>query len=360
MTAVKETETATDDRLMEATLQRLEPHDWGAALAQFADGNFYQTHAYGSVSWGAKQLLHLLVREGGRLRAAAQVRVARVGPVWGVAYVRWGPCVHRWDGEWDGQAFRKALEVLREEFVRRCRWVVRVIPHLFCEDREAQSAVRVLQGLGFREHQTAGIYRTVRLDLSLPLEALRKQLDGKWRNQLNAAGRNGLEIQQGTGPDLFARFVALYDEMMARKRFETTVDVREFARIQEQLSPSEKMQIALAVRDGQLHAGLVATGVGHTGIYLLGATGEAGLKSKASYLLQWRMIEHLKATGCRLYDLGGINPQGNPGVYHFKSGMGGKEVRQLGRYELAPSRAHLKLLHLAESVRRFLKGLRAQ
>ncbi len=36
----------------------------------------------------------------------------------------------------------------------------------------------------------------------------------------------------------------------------------------------------------------------------------------------------------------------NPGVYHFKAGMGGIECRQLGRYERAPSAWHRRVLGL--------------
>lgn len=345
---------------LQATLRKLEPQDWSAKLAEFADGNFYQTYAYGSVSWGENQLAHLIVREGEVARAIAQVRMARIGRLWGVAYVRWGPCVFRRGEGWDGRAFGKALEVLRDEFVGRRGWVLRVLPNLFREAADAEPARRVLEALGFREQTASRSYRTIRLDLALSLDDLRQRLDGKWRNQLNAARRNRLQVIEGTESSLFDRFAALYDEMMTRKRFVTSVNVRQFARIQERLPEAEKMRVALALCDGQTHAGLVATGIGDTGIYLLGATGDAGLQSKASYLLQWRMIEYLKSAGCRFYDLGGINPEANPGVYHFKAGLGGEEVSQLGCFELAPSEVRRKVLHLAEAVRmwwtRFRKG----
>jgi hypothetical protein len=37
--------------------------------------------------------------------------------------------------------------------------------------------------------------------------------------------------------------------------------------------------------------------------------------------MQW-----LKENGVRWYDLGGIDPDQNPGVYHFKKGMSGLDV----------------------------------
>ncbi len=344
----------------QSSLKPLEPGDWSALLAQFADGNFYQTHAYGSVSWGKGSLTHLAVRQENQVHALAQVRQIRLGRWLGVAYVRWGPCARRRGAAWDPVAFHCALAALSEEFVQRRGWVLRVVPNLFRQDPEASVALESLQALGFECDGAGASYRTLRVDLTAPLEIIRKRLDGKWRNQLNAAIRNSLEIREGNDTPLFREFRALYDEMMARKRFETTVDVADFERMQDRLEPGEKLRVTLAARSGRFHAGLVATGVGDTGIYLLGATGEEGLKSKASYLLQWQMIEYLKSAGCRFYDLGGINPQTNPGVYHFKSGMGGEEVVQLGRFERGPSPARRKLLHWAERFQRLWRRWRSR
>ncbi len=50
------------------------------------------------------------------------------------------------------------------------------------------------------------------------------------------------------------------------------------------------------------------------------------MKNNGSYLLQWEMIKWLKQRGCQKYDLGGINLDDNPGVYHFKSGITNQEV----------------------------------
>jgi hypothetical protein len=337
---------------MTAHIEPCSPDKWAGLLEAFADGNFYQTWAYGSVSWGGSQLQHLVLEDSGNVVSIAQVRVVSVPPFGGMAYVRWGPCVQRRGAAWNPEAFRAMCQALLEEFAQRRRFVVTVIPNVFAEDPHAAEAERILAVLGYAPDPTWPPYRTFRVDLTPPLEVIRKRLDGKWRNQLNAAERNRLTVGEGTDGTLYETFVALYDEMMARKRFETTVDVRQFGRIQQALAVREKMQIALCMDSDVPEAGVVATGVGETGIYLLGATGENGMRTKASYLLQWRMISHLREAGCRFYDLGGINPEVNPGVYHFKVGMGGVECRQLGRYEHAPSAWHRRTLRWMEFCQR--------
>lgn len=339
---------SVSSRALIGQLQRCPPEEWSDLLERFADATLYQTWAYGNVSWSARQLMHYVLRDVDQTQAIAQVRVMRFGPFGGVAYVRWGPCVRRKGETWDREAFRRAICDLALEFVQRQRLVVRLVPNVLQEDPEAQEARQILATAGFTAGGHLSTYRTLRVDLTLPLDQIRKRFDGKWRNQLNAAERQDLTVSIGSRPDCFMRFCLLYEEMMARKRFETTVDVKAFARMQEELDPRQKMYIALAEQDGRLHAGVVATGLGETGIYLLGATGQEGLKSKASYLLQWEILKQLKSAGCRFYDLGGINPESNPGVYHFKVGMGGVEVRQLGQFERAPSAAQRRLLHWAE------------
>ena len=76
-------------------------------------------------------------------------------------------------------------------------------------------------------------------------------------------------------------------------------------------------------------AGPVASAMGDSAIYLLGATSDDGLNSRGAYLLQWTLIKWLKEHGVRWYDLGGIDPERNPGVYHFKRGLSGNDITQI-------------------------------
>jgi hypothetical protein len=309
--------------------------EWNAALSRFPDGGIYQTYAYGAVSWGEKQLSHLVAWRGNELAALAQLRIVHLPLVGrGVAYLRWGPVMAGTSGAWDPEIGRSFVRALVEEYVHRRRLLLRIIPAYFQPDASAAGLASNLLEHGFGLDEEVAPYRTFRVDLTSPIDQIRKRLDQKWRNQLNGAERNDLEVTEGTGSELFAEFRRLYDEMMARKNFETTVSLPEFEQIQQRLPESQKLIVMISRKDGRPMTGLVSSGVGDTGVYLLGATSNDGMKSKGSYLLQWKMMLRLKERGCRWYDLGGINPDTNPGVYHFKQGMGGEEVRGLGRFSL--------------------------
>jgi lipid II:glycine glycyltransferase (peptidoglycan interpeptide bridge formation enzyme) len=172
-------------------------------------------------------------------------------------------------------------------------------------------------------------YRTFVLDLAPAVEELRKKLDAKWRNHLKRAEKNGLNVVAGTGSSQYRIFCQIYNQMRTRKTFETTVDVEEFGRIQEDLPESHRMRILICQDQGAPVAGLVTSAMGDSAIYLLGATNDEGLKSQGAYLLQWTMIRWLKERGIRWYDLGGIDPERNPGVYSFKRGFSGADLTQI-------------------------------
>jgi lipid II:glycine glycyltransferase (peptidoglycan interpeptide bridge formation enzyme) len=123
--------------------------------------------------------------------------------------------------------------------------------------------------------------------------------------------------------------------MRERKNFMPGVDYEEYRKIQNDLPENQKMRIFVCKADDQPVSVSICTEIGDTGIYLLGATGDRGMNLNGSNLLQWEMLKWLNKQGCRYYDLGGIDPALNPGVYRFKCGVTGKagqEIRFIGQY----------------------------
>ena len=292
---------------------RVTAASWSAHLETFADANLYQTWAYGVVRWGERNLSHLVLTRGGRTVAMAQLVMAGPRRIRaGIAYLRWGP-LWRPKGEEDDVAILARMgNALRDEYVRRRGLYLRVLPGVCIGTRHGAAFETAFTGYRSEPFKRGESYRTLIVDLAPSLEVLRKNLDQKWRNQLNRAEKNGLVVREGDTPDDFAAYIAMHDEMLARKRFSGASDVREFARMQRLLPAGQKMHIMICEDAGIPVAGLVATTVGDTGVYLLGATTDQGMKAKGAYLLQWRMIQRLKAQGAVRYDLNGINPGNEP------------------------------------------------
>jgi lipid II:glycine glycyltransferase (peptidoglycan interpeptide bridge formation enzyme) len=319
-----------------AEVDQIDENDWNSCINAFADASVYQTWAYGAVSWGERQLSHLVVKRNDDLVAMAQLRLVRVPVVnAGVAYVRWGPLCIRSGSAFDADVWQVVSNELVQEYVARRGLLLRIVPNTFVQELHAPVVERAFVDLGLEKDGAAHAYQTLRVDLRLSLQELRSRLSSRWRRQLNIAERNGLEVVEGRTDDLYRGFMTLYREMMARKQFDTTVDVSEFRHIQERLPAAQRMLTLICKLGGQPVAGLIVATVGNTASYLLAATGDAGLDARGSYLLQWRAIQRLKELGHEWYDLGGVNQEVNPGVFTFKSGMGGAEAQHLGRYEVS-------------------------
>lgn len=320
-------------------IDQISESEWNEQLPRFSDASIYQSWAYGAVCWGSSQLSHLVLRNGDDVVSMSQVRVVRI-PLMkaGIAYVRWGPVCCRAEADSDPVIRRSTLEALIQEYSVRRGLMLRLLPQTFVQDSDAVPLHQALTELGFINKSDVRPYHSFLVDLSHPEEVLRAGLSARWRRQLNIAERNDLEISVGRTVDEYRKFRELYGEMMARKQFHTTVDVNEFERIQQRLPDAQRMLTLLCQAGGKAVAGLVVSMVGDTSIYLLAATGDAGLDARGSYLLQWHAMRLLKQSGKRWYDLGGANEAVNPGVFTFKSGMGGTPVNHLGQFDRSSSR----------------------
>lgn len=310
------------------------PAAWDEALQSFDDASIYQTWAYGAVISGERNNSHIVLRNDGVIVAMAQARIVRLPllPV-GMAYVRWGPLWRRC-GSCDIRYFRQAIRALRNEYVCRQRLTLRLRPRLF--DAQPDNFDKILAEEGFGHVPSQARDRTILMDLSPPLEELYDGMKPHWKRELKVAGKNGLEIIEGTGEDLFDAFIGIYREMVSRKRFAEPNDISQFRSIQQRLPEPLKMRTMLCRSSGKLCAGLIASSIGATAVYLFGATSNAGKKSRGSYALQWALINYLKRQGVTSYDLNGINPEKNPGTFKFKDDLAGEhglDVNFLGRFD---------------------------
>jgi lipid II:glycine glycyltransferase (peptidoglycan interpeptide bridge formation enzyme) len=311
-------------------IDRSTPTEWSEMLDLFDDANLYQTWSYGSVRWGARSLSHLVLKRNGEVVAIAQLRIVRpTGLKFGMAYLRWGPLCERRGEPVCSEILAQMARALEEEYVGKQKLFLRVMPNAFAGSLRAAAFETAFCKFAPETLVSDNAYRTLVVDLEPDLEELRRNLDKKWRNQLSRAEKSDLKVVVGNGSEEYRTFRVMYDQMRKRKTFETTVDIDEFSRIQLDLAESHRMRVLICEEGVVPVAGLVASAMGNSAIYLLGATGDSGLNAKGAYLLQWTLIKWLKENGFKWYNLGGIDPQQNPGVYHFKKGLSGKDVTQI-------------------------------
>lgn len=334
--------------------------EWNDMLRLFADASLYQTWAYGAACWGSGQLSHLVLKRNQDIVGAAQVRLVRLPFIGkGIAYVRWGPLCRLQGGPIREDTLRQMLMALKTEYADKRGLMLRIVPNIYSGEPGAESWQAASQDLGLTRAPHVHVYRTMRVDLRQSAEDLRKGLHQRWRNYLKNAEKAGYILREGATAELYETFLLLYRQMMARKQFDTTVDVDEFNLLQQALPCLHRMQVFLCERDGRPLNALVVSHIGESAIYLLAATGNEGLKERGAQLLQWRAMQWLKERGCRWYDVGGINPDRNPGVYQFKAGLGGHETRQLGGFEYCTDSLSSLCVAGGERLQAFSRGLGA-
>jgi hypothetical protein len=177
---------------------------------------------------------------------------------------------------------------------------------------------------------------TVLLNLDQPLDTLRRQLKGKWRNMLTKAETARLRLRDvSAGPRL--------DWLLeASDRQRRTVGYHgpsaEFLRAMQGGGAPKAGQALLALVACQRHdeplAGIVVARHGRSATYYVGVTTPAGRRLNAHHLLLWSAIGRLRDEGCTTLDLGGVDTVRGPGIARFKLGMGGAPLTLAGSYLL--------------------------
>ncbi|MEW6251942.1 MAG: GNAT family N-acetyltransferase [Planctomycetota bacterium] len=312
---------------MKVDIRRVERPEWLALAPQFTDYNYRQVWDFGTACAARVGAVceHVAVILDGEAAALADVRMRRVPLLrTGIAYINGGPLVRRGAHD-DADRFALAVQALVREYVQRRRCTLRILPLPGPEDWGA-AVCRACAAAGLHPEDRLRPYRTLIVDVSRPPEQLRAALDRKWRYNLKRAEQEPLNIRSGLSPDLLDEFCLVFEAFAKRKHFALDLQPRFYAALQPGLPPCERYHVALADLGGRAVAGYVSSLLGDTGVSLLMATTEEALRMRAGYRLQWEAFRAAQQAGCRYYDMGGINPELNPGVYEFKKGVNGRDV----------------------------------
>jgi len=308
---------------------------WLGILQKFDDASLYQTWSYGAIRWGKNNLSHLVLKKNGDVVAAAQVIIIKIPLInRGIGCIKHGPLWRLRNKEENIKIFQQVVRALRNEYVRRRHLLLRILPKIIKSDNGKFFSILTSEGFKWRSHVI--VDRTLMVDLRPSIEDLRKGLKRTWRNRLNCAEKNDLEILEGNNTELYDVFISIYKEMYKRKKFVTYTDIYKYRSIQKDLPDDLKMKIMVCKSNGRLCSSYICSAMGNTGYLVLGATNDFGRKRNGSFAINWKILEWLKRGNYRWFDLGGINPIENPGVYHFKvgfTGKNGKDVQYLGQFD---------------------------
>lgn len=313
-------------------VEQVEPINWSGITTQFSDFGFEQSKTYAdSMAQNIRAKTQFFaVYQGSRLIGAACARI-RTLPFLdhGVAYISGGPMIRIDGADLDLEKHRLVLDALKTEMVQKRKHHLLIRAPIEAIRRN-EMEVNFLD-LGFSDTQRARSYRTIFVDVTPDEPQMRSNLAAKWRTDLNYSQKSGLEIEIGTDRSFQTRFMALFGNMVDTKNFDVQVDPRSVFAL-----PAESigLHILIATKDGEDAAGHVLSLLGDTAVYLFGASNDHGRSAKAGYWMNWQAMKLAHSRGYKWYDMGGIDPESNPGGYRFKKRMGGQDLTAAGPYEL--------------------------
>ena len=157
----------------------------------------------------------------------------------------------------------------------------------------------------------------------------------KHRYNTRLARKRGVVVRRGTKEDIPA-FHALMRQTGRRDYFRIR-PLSYFHRLLEALGEAHGV-LLLAYEGDRPVAGLIGSLYAGMGLYLYGASGDAGRQAMPAYLLQWEMMRLLLARGAHTYDMRGVpgtDDEKNPlyGLYRFKKGFGGARFETIGEMQ---------------------------
>lgn len=332
-------------------IQPVSRDKWNGLAHRFLDHNYQQTwaYAYALAERRHAECEHVAIDSDGELIGVASVRVRHLPVVGGgIAYVAGGPLTRIGRGD-DIDRLAQCLRVLEAEYVRRRGLTLRILAPLGSPDWNAR-ATDAFHRTNFAPTDRSRSYRTFLLDIGRPLDDVRAGFSKYWRRNLRRAEQRIFIIRSGTRSEFFEEIRRLYRRLRGRKQFRADLDADFYASLRSQLGDGERFEALIVEHDRRPVAGLVMSMLGDTCVPLVLATDESGLRNYAAYSLQWHSIVMAHDRGLRYYDLGGIDAEGNAGVYNFKKGMRGVELCAPGPFESSPTGVIAAITSSAERI----------
>jgi lipid II:glycine glycyltransferase (peptidoglycan interpeptide bridge formation enzyme) len=312
-------------------LKEADSSQWNKLVEQCGRVNLLQTWEYGEAKRVVEgwEPVRYIVFDDNKPVGLVQILNKSLPLLGGIARINRGPlflCNAIGDGVFSG-IIKDTLRVVFQEIVKNKKNYLVIAPEI----EESEANIRILEHLGFRS--AGGIsWSSSVLDLLLSEEALFKNLHGKWRNLLRKSEKMGLELEQTYTDEAMTFLMEKYNAVQREKRF-AGVPKSILMELKSQTKSDSQVRIFFARKDQVRIAGILVVAYGDSCTYLVGWNTPDGRQLQANYFLLWRAIISFKESGCRWFDLGGLNKDRTPTIAHFKSGLGGRGYTLVGEWQ---------------------------
>ncbi len=301
--------------------------DWDRRLLEFDDHSIYQTLAWGehrrALGWTPYRWAAF---DGDKLTAMAQGLLLRYPGGVGVVWLPGGPvgAIAAWN-----EALQQIIRRSAGLTLIYCRF-----NSFRARSLEEQTLLMENNWRPARSPLTSGA--SLLYDVARPETDRIAACSKNWRHNLKRSHKGVFAVGPWGNPDA-AEMRAVYAEMEGLKQLPPQHSENNLRAL---YVHAGKHMLTYACRDAanKLLCFRACAISGDKAWDMLAATATAGRKSYASYATFWALTEACNRRGIRHYDLSGVDPDGNRGVYDFKQGTGATPVDYLGEWDWASPR----------------------
>lgn len=332
--------------------------NWEDIAKYFKDYNIYQTLAYQKVRSSNKHIYPVRIEiydDKDSIACAFIMREIYI-PIIGIriGYVQRGPLINH---------IKKGLVCTTQMFYELAEYllsrgydIVRMNCNTYSE-MEGAKVKSMLENAGYTRNKKIVPYRTMILTLRSTADDLLNSLHRSWRKKIRRIQKFNVDVLQNYSTDSFRTLESLYKITREKKKF-SGINFRTFLQTQSLLSEKEKLLITTVYVDNEPGTVLLSAKLGSTAVNIMAASSKIGYEYSTAYYAYWCEFINCQKDGLSEYDLGGIDPEKNPGVYKFKSGTGARDVSSIGIYEIYKNRLSRILILGTEITYRYLKKVK--
>lgn len=302
------------------------PAEWDALLLKFSDYTFHQCYEWGEhkrrTGWTPYRLT---LTDDGNAVGMAQVLMRRFPVGVAVAWVPGGPIgpAKVW-----GKPFRDAVRRVGRATLLYCR----ISP---LRERVAGDVETMMSNDWCMAISPLSSGKSLTYTPAEP-ESVREGLASRnWRHNLRRSTKQGHTVRLWSTPNP-DEMLEVYRAMQTHKNLSEQISRPALLSILEGFGP-RCVIVRCDDAQGQLLAFRGALVFGKKGWDVFAAATPDARKVYASHAAFWELMHQVAARGVSCYDMGGVDAEGNKGVYDFKKGTGATGVSYLGEWDWATS-----------------------
>lgn len=312
-------------------LKKIGEREWGKYWGKIRNTNLLQSWQYGEAKKGrfSNHYNYLILDDKGLPSGIIQILVHSFFGLGGLARINRGPLFFSSD-RFNENRIVNSLDAIKKLAAKQ-RWLyIRFAP----EAPAVNDVGEIFQRLGLRKINNVTPHGSMLIDLNREEDDVFMSLKGKWRNLLRKSMSCDVSVVKMTSENDIDYLIATYIKYQEDKNF-VGIPEKTLRKMAKQTGPDWLFQIwgAFSKENNENPiASIVSVRHGDTSTYLVGISDDVGRRLNASYLLLWKAILDAKESGCRYFDVGGVNADTVKGVAHFKKGMGGEPYNLIGEW----------------------------